>query len=289
VPGGVDHQERDEDRCRRIGPLPAEGPDQDAGGDGLHAAQGVGEDVQPGAAHVQALVPPAAQDAQADQVDRQAADGDADHDRGLDGGGVAEPVGGLDHHPDRDGRESGAVGQGGEDLGAVIAPGAARVGRALGDPHGEQGEAEGRGVGQHVPGVGEEGQGAGEPAAHGLGQHVGRGEAQGEREPAAVAGGGLAVPVVVVMCVSGTHGKPILARVVALFDLWEYHACMARDPDPLRTLSSRLIGALVPPMAALVCAEEDCPGDGAAAVAADEETGRHGSQTSGVPAPHFPV
>jgi hypothetical protein len=63
---------------------------------------------------------------------------------------------------------------------------------------------------------------------------------------------------------------------------------MTCRPDPLRTLSSVLIGALVPPAGVLFCAEEDCPEDETAAAAVAEETGMQ-SQTCGVSAPHFPV
>jgi hypothetical protein len=65
---------------------------------------------------------------------------------------------------------------------------------------------------------------------------------------------------------------------------------MASRPGFLRTLSSvSLIGALVLLLGLPLCAEEVCPMDEAAAVAACERLGMDCCQQSGVQAPHFPV
>ena len=64
---------------------------------------------------------------------------------------------------------------------------------------------------------------------------------------------------------------------------------MASRPGYLRTLSSvSLFGALVLLLGLPLCAEEVCPMDERAALAACEELGKD-CQQSGVTAPHFPV
>lgn len=65
---------------------------------------------------------------------------------------------------------------------------------------------------------------------------------------------------------------------------------MASRPGYLRTLSSvSLIGALVLLLGVPLCAEEVCPMDEKAALAACEVLGMDCCQQSGVPVPHLPV
>lgn len=67
-------------------------------------------------------------------------------------------------------------------------------------------------------------------------------------------------------------------------------AFMASRPGSLRTLASvSLIGALVLSLGIPLCAEEACPMDEVAAIAAREDLGMGFGQQSGVPVPHFPV
>src|SRR4029453_12442985 len=78
-PRGPHHEQGYQERGERIGPLPAEAPDERARGDRLHAAEGVGGDVKPGAAQVERVVAVAVEEEEGRDVDQQAAGRDPHH------------------------------------------------------------------------------------------------------------------------------------------------------------------------------------------------------------------
>ena len=170
LPGRVDHQQRDEDRRHRIDPGPAERRDGEGGDDRLDAAERVGEDVEPGAAQVQVAAPAAAQDEQADHVHGQAGDRHDQHQAAFDDDRRPQPADRLDDDQERDADEGRAVGQRGQDLGALIAVGPRRRRRAAAKSHREQGQRDGCRVAGHVAGVGQQGQRAGDEAAGDFGE-----------------------------------------------------------------------------------------------------------------------
>ena len=172
VPGRVEHQHTDQYRGGGIGPAPAEGPDQAAGGHGAHAAEGVGDHVQPGTAHVQAVVATGLEDPHADEVHQQAAGCDGQHRGTRHGLRVGEALDRLAHDQHRHHDQRDTLGQRCEDLRAHAAVGPALAGGARGDPGREQRQAESGRVGEHVAGIGEQGQGAGQQAADDLGDHI---------------------------------------------------------------------------------------------------------------------
>ena len=65
---------------------------------------------------------------------------------------------GEDHHGDR--HEDQGVGEGGQDLGTLVAVGPQIAGRPGSDPCGQERDEDARGVGEHVPGVREQCQGS---------------------------------------------------------------------------------------------------------------------------------
>jgi hypothetical protein len=89
---------------------------------------------------------------------------------------------GDDHHDQDQGHR---VAQAGQDAGPVVAVGVAGVGRPLGLHAGEPGQAERGDVGQHVAGIGEQGQGVREDAARQLDGEDDRREQEGGAQPRA--------------------------------------------------------------------------------------------------------
>ena len=161
------------------GPAGSAEQDADGGGDGAEASGGVAHDVLPGAFEVEAGVAIAVQEEQAADVGEEADDGDREHQAGADGGGFGETFPGFVQDAAGDEEQQGAVEEGGEGFGAALAEGALIGGGAEAAAEGPPGGAEGGGVGQHVAGVGHEGQRAAEPAADELDDHQGGGQREG--------------------------------------------------------------------------------------------------------------
>ena len=87
-----------------------------------------------------------------------------------------ETVVGFAKDDARDQPERQAVQKSGQDLGTIVAKSLLRGHRQGGDIGGEQGQAHGGDVGQHVPGIREQGQAVGEPAADKLDHAVAAGQ-----------------------------------------------------------------------------------------------------------------
>ena len=94
--------------------------------------------------------------------------GGDEHERGADLGRVVPALHGLDDHPDGERAEQQGVGQGREDLGALEAEGRRLVRRPGRQPGRDEGDRDAGGVGEHVPGVGEERERPGDEAADDL-------------------------------------------------------------------------------------------------------------------------
>ena len=158
----------------------------------------------------------AMQDPERDRVDDQAGGGDDQHGAADHRHRLHEALHRLPGDGDRDEEQRQPVDEGGQHLEAVEAVGALPVGGARRDPHGEPGERQRRGIGQHVAGVGEQRQRPGDDAADRLGQHGDRGQQAGP-EQAALVGAGLGVRVAVVLpalrlpvAVSGPVSVPVM-------------------------------------------------------------------------------
>ena len=145
------------------------------------------------------LPPSPVQHREGHQVDEQADGGDDEHESGLDVRWIADPPDGLDEHVHRDGDQQQPVGDGGQDLHPLPAERASSPGRPLRQRDRPECQGDPDGVGGHVPGIGEQGQGPGQDGADHL-QHEHRdGEAQDERQPTSLTAGrgdrGMAVTV----------------------------------------------------------------------------------------------
>ena len=143
---------------------PAGEPDDRRRAERADRAEGVAQDVEVGAPGVEASLraTPWSMPRLTRFTTRPAGRDDQEQ-PGPDRLGVLDPLDRLDHHPGGDAEERGAVHQRGEDLPPEVAVGLAVVGGPLGDPGGEQAEAQRADVGEHVPRVGQQGQRAAEP------------------------------------------------------------------------------------------------------------------------------
>ncbi len=159
----------------RAGHGDEQGRDEDA-----HAAEGVGGDMEERPADVEAVFAAPVEDGAGDDVGRQAEDGDGEHQAALDRLGGLEALIGLEADHGGDPPERDAVEEGGEDLEAAPAEGAAGRRGPGREPEREQAEAERGDVGEHVAGVGEEGQAAAREAAGELDDEDGRGDEEGD-------------------------------------------------------------------------------------------------------------
>ena len=140
---------------------PCSESDGQGGDDDGNRAQGIGHGFEGGAAHVQVVVGVAVEDAEDEEIDREAGDADGDDRGGIEVGRAAtEAADRLEDNVPGDEAEEGDVDGDREHLGAGVAEGAAGVGRAACDGGGGESEEEAGGIGEHVPGIGDEGEGA---------------------------------------------------------------------------------------------------------------------------------
>ncbi len=198
-PGARQHPEADGHGHRRVHPGPAGEVDDDGAGDDAHRPQQVGPDFQVGALDVQALLPPARQQAHADEVDGQPRRGDRQHGQRLHLGRRREAPVGLVQHIARDAEEQQGVERGRQDLEAGVAEGPRVVGRAPAQADGQQRDAQGHRVGEHMRGIRQQRQAAAPEAARHLHQQKARGEQQGLLQRAFMGVGA--------MVVSGRHAQ----------------------------------------------------------------------------------
>ena len=160
--------------------------DQDSRDDHRDRAEQVGQHLEVGPAYVQVLGLVPAQDDQPGGVGQRADDGDGEHQAGLDLARLAQPVDRLDQHPDGHPDQQQGVAQRGQHLGPLHAVRAARAGGPGAQAGPDQGQHQSGGVGQHVAGVGQQGQRAGEQAADDLGHEDDAGDGQHQGQPAPV-------------------------------------------------------------------------------------------------------
>ena len=119
------------------------------------------------------------------EVRREADGGDDRHEPEVDGVTArAEPLDRLPADPPGEDEERADVDLRGEHLRAPVAERPLVVRRARREVGGDERDAERAGVGEHVARVRDEGEGARDDPADGLGDHDGRREREGPREPA---------------------------------------------------------------------------------------------------------
>ena len=126
--------------------------------------------------------------AQGHQVDQQPQQGDRQHRPPQHRHRFLEAPDRLEHDPAGDAEQDQSVDERRQDLEAMVAVAAARVGGPRRQAEGDPGQAERGTVGQHVAGIGQQRQGARQPAARRFDQHDGRGHNQGPADPALVGG-----------------------------------------------------------------------------------------------------
>ncbi|MDT4814617.1 hypothetical protein FQZ97_476250 [compost metagenome] len=178
APGARQHPQADGDGDHRVDPGPAGETDDERARDHADGAEHVGPHLEVRALHVEALVLAAGQQAHADEVDHQAADGHEQHHGRLDLGRLRDAPVRLVEHVDRHEEQQHRVDHGRQDLEAVVAEGAALVRRPLAQPDGGQRDGQRHGVGGHVGRVGQQRQAARHQPADHLGDEVGRGQRQ---------------------------------------------------------------------------------------------------------------
>jgi hypothetical protein len=138
--------------------------------------------VPEGALHVQALSLGTGKQPGGEQVHRDP-DHRHDHDeRALDLRRLDEPADALVDDQGAEQEQGDAIDLGGQDLRPLHPVGEAAGRRALGEAERRQGQSERDRVGEHVPGVGEQGQGGGDDAGHDLGDHEGDDQGEGDAE-----------------------------------------------------------------------------------------------------------
>ena len=159
-PRARDDEERDGRAHQRIDGGPAR--ERHRGGGEEHAARGerVAQHFQIGGSDVETGRGATVEQPRRDQVDAEARRGDGHHRPAEHLGRRQHALVGLDQDHEGHGQEQQRVDDGGQDLDAVVAERLLGRGRPGGNPDGEQRQADARHVGEHVAGVGGEGQAA---------------------------------------------------------------------------------------------------------------------------------
>ena len=168
---GLDHQRGHDQRGEGVGAGEPGEHDDEPGDRGGDERVEVVEDVLERALDVQA-----GPVGLADQPGRGDVDHDADqrgdeHQQSLHLRRVEQPPDGLVDEPGREQQQGEPVGLGGEDLGAFEPVGPAALRGPGGQVDRPQGQHDGRGVGEHVPGIGDQRQGLGDDPDNDLGGH----------------------------------------------------------------------------------------------------------------------
>ncbi len=175
-PTSQDNYPRDCQGQHRVHPTPV-GQRHDTGAkQHADAGQGVAENMEVGSPRAERVA--MVQKADRAQVGGQANGRHDGHREHLDVRGVTKPEEGLDDDEHGDAQQQHPVDQGAQNFEADVAVATPRVGRTPGEPKRKQRQQQRGDVGQHVPGVGQQGQRMRQPAANGF-QH---GDANGERE-----------------------------------------------------------------------------------------------------------
>ncbi|EHK82247.1 arsenical-resistance protein [Rhodococcus pyridinivorans AK37] len=191
IVGPGQDEESDGDTDERVGVPPAEHDGHHTADKHADRTEHVGQDFEVGPADVDALLGAGAQ-----QEKRNDVHGEADH--GNDGDGQAGDFGwggqsleGFVENPEGDAEQQECVEQGGEHFGAVQAEGPVRSGAGtLGDGDSGDGHQHAEHVGEHVRGVGEQGQRRGGESDDDL-EHKGhQAQGHGDPQPSDVSAGG---------------------------------------------------------------------------------------------------
>ena len=164
--------------------------DHDRGDDHGYRAKQVAQDLQVGAAHVQALALGVTKQIERDTVRGEADDGYGEHEPGRDLGRLAQALPGLVQHIRRHPEQEDGVGDRGEDLEPQVSEGPFAGGRPARDPDRREGEADPEHVREDVGGVGEQREAVREQGADDLEEEDPEGQAEDRGEPLAMAGRG---------------------------------------------------------------------------------------------------
>jgi hypothetical protein len=169
-------EKADEKRGERVDGRPARHADHRAGHKRRDRAQQVAQDMQPGSTRVHVMAM-RRNPAQHDDVERKADGGDRGRAGAVHFGGRPEPRQRLVADRRHDHQHGRGVEERREDLGPAEAVGMQARGRPARHPGRERAQPERGAVGEHVTGVGEQGERAGPPAA----QRLEDGEANSQR------------------------------------------------------------------------------------------------------------
>ena len=153
------HDERgDDDRRDRVGVVPAGHREDDGRDDDRHGTEEVAEHFQVRAPDIEraGLGPP--QERRRCPVRHQADDAEDEHESALDFRRILEAADRRDDDERRDADEQDGIRDRRQDLGPVVAEGAAVRRGPAGDPHGDQREADAGHIGQDMACVGEDGE-----------------------------------------------------------------------------------------------------------------------------------
>ena len=157
-------------------------------------ADGVGQDLEVRPLDVEALGRALAEQRERDEVHDEAQAGDDQHRHTEHLGLTGQPAHRLDEDVDRHAEEQEGVDEGGQDLQSVqaerVLPPVRLLGVTTGQLDRRQRHAEAEDVGEHVPGIGEEGQRVGQDPADGLDHEEHGDEAEGDGQALLVTGTG---------------------------------------------------------------------------------------------------
>lgn len=218
TPSAPKNQRGDEYADDSVGAIPLQSQDKNAGDDSSHGAHGVGHNVRESRAGVGVVVTARAKHEGGGDVDKQPEHGGGEHQRASNGMGLNEPADSFSHDEDGGENKSDAVDERCKHLGTTRAEGAIGGTRTLGDALGDQGKGESSRVGEHVSGVGDEGEASGEVPGGSFGEHEGQGEDEGDCEAkrrGALVVVGVAVVVVVLRRIVVVSGLGVVMVVGA--------------------------------------------------------------------------
>ena len=160
--------------------------DDDRGHDDSDGAQQVPEDLEVGAAHVQAAGLGTTQDQHRDEIGHSAHDRHGQHEAAGDFGWLVPTLPSLPQDEGCDPEQDDGVDDSGQDLGTVPAEGASITGGASGEPDGSKSEGDSRHVGKDVAGVCQERQTVGQEPTDQLQEQDGHPDAEDEVERTSV-------------------------------------------------------------------------------------------------------
>jgi hypothetical protein len=138
--------------------------------------------VKVGAPSVEITIPDAVQDPQADEVHHEPGGRDDQEESCPDRLGVLDPLDRLDHHPAGNSEQRCTVDQSGQNLPPLVAIGLAVAGGPERYPSAEESEPQRPRIGEHVAGIGDQGERAAEPSPDGLDHHEGEGKGEDDRQ-----------------------------------------------------------------------------------------------------------